>query len=151
MKVIRASVITLNLEFLIADILEEQRNLIFTISKRTYVHRANRTPKDLIRQNKGFKRIESFRPSNRRRSLDRGSSYNTFLEDNDNEASKDVEIEFESDLDPELESFIYVIRNFDLDDSKSSCSIGSLNFRNSVEDFKTKDGYLTVFNRSKNY
>src|SRR6266566_9188355 len=100
-------------------------------------YRTNRPSKDPIRQNKGFKYTESFRPSNRCRKSDRGSSYNTHPEE-DEEAFKDVETEFESDLDPELESFTCVIRNFDLDDSKSSCSIGSLSSRNSVEDFETE-------------
>jgi len=67
----------------------------------------------------------------------------------DEEASKNVETEFESDLDFELESFTCVIRNFDLDDSKSSCFIGFLSFRINVKDFEIEDGYLAVFNRSK--
>ena len=66
MRAIGVLVTALNLEFLIADILEEQRNPTSITSKRTYVHRANRPPRDPTRQNKGPKRIESFRPSNRR-------------------------------------------------------------------------------------
>jgi len=42
------------------------------------------------------------------------------FEDDDDKAFKNVETEFESNLDPELESFTYVIRNFDLDNSKSN-------------------------------
>ncbi len=114
-----------------------------------YVYRANRTSRDLICQSKGFKCIERFKLFNCCRRLDRGFSYNTFFEDDDDEAFKDVEIEFESDLDFELESFIYVIRNFDLDDSKSSCSIGFLSFNTSVEDFETEGGYFAVFNKLK--
>ena len=132
-----------------ADILEEQRNPAFTTSKRTYVHRANRAPKDPTRQSKGFKRIESSRLSNRRRRLDRGSSYNMLFEDDDDETFKDAETEPESDPDPELKSFIYIIRNFDLDDNKSSCFTSSLNFRNNVEDFETEGGYLAAFNKLK--
>ena len=67
----------------------------------------------------------------------------------DNEVFKDVETELKSDLDPKLESFTYIIRNFDLDDSKSSCSIGFTSFKDSVEDFETEGGYLAVFNKSK--
>jgi len=111
-------------------------------------YRANRLFKDLIYQNKGPKYIESFRPSNCRRKPDRGSNHNMHPEENE-EAFKNVETELESDLDSELESFIYVIRNFDLDDNKSNCSIGILSFRNSIEDFETEGGYLAVFNRSK--
>ncbi len=66
MKIIETSVIALNLEFLIADILEEQRNPTSTTSKRTYVHKVNRTSKDPIRQSKSFKRIKNFRLFNRR-------------------------------------------------------------------------------------
>ena len=62
---------------------------------------------------------------------------------------KDVKIKPESDPDLELKSFIYVIRNFDLDDSKSSYFIGFLNSRNSVKDFETEDDYLAAFNKSK--
>ena len=108
MRVVGASVTALNLEFLIADILEKQKNPASTISKRTFVYRANKPSKDPIRQNKGFKCIESFRPFNRRRRLDRGFSYNTYSED-DKEAFKNVETEPESDLDLELESFICII------------------------------------------
>ncbi len=149
MKAIGASITALNLEFLMADILEEQRNLASTISKRTYIHRANRTLKDFTRQSKGFKCIESSRPSNRRRRPDRGSNHNIFFEDDDDEAFKDVETESESDSDPELESFIYVIKNFDLNDNKSSCFIGSLSFNNSVEDFEIEGNYFIAFNKSK--
>ena len=60
-----------------------------------------------------------------------------------------MKTELESDLDLELESFTYVIRNFDLDDNKSNYFIGSLSSRNNVEDSETKGGYLTAFNRSK--
>ncbi len=67
----------------------------------------------------------------------------------DDEVFKDVKIEFESDLDLKLKSFIYVIRNFDLDDSKSSYFISSLNFKNSVEDSKIEGGYLAAFNKLK--
>src|SRR6266566_7327149 len=111
-------------------------------------YRANKPSKDSTRQNKGFKRIKSFKSSNRHRKPDRSSSYNMHFKE-DEEVFKDVETEPESDLDPELESFTCVIGNFDLDDSKSSCSIGSLSSKNSVEDFKTKGGYLVAFNRSK--
>src|SRR6266566_8831740 len=149
MRVIRASVTALNLECLIADILEEQRNLAFITSKRTYVHRANRTSKDLTRQSKGLKRIESSRLSNRCRRPDRGSNYNTFLKDDNNKTLKDVKTELESDPNLELESFICIIRNFDLDDSKSSCFTSSLSFNNSVKDSKTEEGYLITFNKSK--
>ncbi len=148
MRVVEALVIALNLEFLMADILEEQRNPASTISKRTFVYRANRLFRDSIRQNKGFKRIESFRPSNRRRRLDRGSSHNTYLED-DEEVSKDVETELESNPDSELESFICIIRNFDLNDSKSNCSIGSTSFKDNIENSEIEGGYLAAFNKSK--
>ena len=86
---------------------------------------------------------------NRCRRLDRGSSYNTFFKDDDDEAFKDVEIELESDLNPELKSFTYIIKNFDLDDSKSNYSTGSLSSNNSVENSKTEGDYLTTFNKSK--
>ncbi len=122
MRAIRASITALNLEFLIADILEEQRNPASTTCKRTYVHKANRPPKDLTRQNKGLKRIENSKPSNRRWKPNRGSSYNTHPED-DEKGSKNAEIELESE--PELQSFTYVIGDFDLDDNKSSYSISS--------------------------
>ncbi len=79
-------------------------------------YKVNRPSKDPTRQNKSPKRIESSRPSNRRKKPDRGSNHNTHLKE-DEKTSKD-----------ELESFTYVIRNFDLDDNKSSCSISSLNF-----------------------
>src|SRR6266699_3487457 len=111
-------------------------------------YRANKPSKDSTRQNKGFKRIKSFKSSNRHRKPDRSSSYNMHFKE-DEEVFKDVETEPESDLDPELESFTCVIGNFDLDDSKSSCSIGSLSFRNSVENSETEDGYLAAFNRLK--
>ncbi len=97
MRVIRTSVTTLNLKFLITDILKEQRNPASTTSKRTYVHRANRPPKDPTRQNKGLKCTESSRPSNRRWRPDRGSSYNIHLED-DEEGFKDIETEPESEF-----------------------------------------------------
>ena len=111
-------------------------------------YRANRSFRDSICQNKDFKHIESSRLSNCCKKSDRGSSYNMQFEE-DEEASKNVETEFESDLDFELESFTCVIRNFDLDDSKSSCFIGFLSFRINVKDFEIEDGYLAVFNRSK--
>ncbi len=149
MRAIRASVTALNLEFLMADILEEQRNPASTTSKRTYVHKANWTLRDPTRQSKGFKRIENSRLFNRRRRPDKGSNYNTFFKNDDDEAFKDVETELESDLDFKLKSFTYIIKNFDLDNSKSSCFIGSLNFNNSVEDFEIEGGYFAVFNKSK--
>ena len=149
MKVIRVTITALNLEFLIADILKEQRNPAFTTFKKMAFYKANRPSKDFIYQNKGFKYIKSFRPSNRRRKPDRGSSYNTYFE-NDEEAFKNVETKPESDPDPELESFICVIRNFDLDDSKSSCFIGSTSSKDSIEDSEIKGGYLAAFNKSKN-
>ncbi len=105
MRAIGASITALNLEFLIADILEEQRNPVFITFKRTYVYRVNRTSRDSICQSKGFKRIESFRLSNRCRRLDRGSNYNMLFEDDDDEVFKNAEIEFESDLDPEIKVF----------------------------------------------
>src|SRR6266699_3983334 len=148
MRTIKTSVTTLNLKFLITDILEEQKNPASTTSKRTYVHRANRPSKDPTRQNKGPKRTESSKPPNHRKKPDRGSSYNTYLED-DEKASKDAETEPESDPNPELESFTCVIWNFNLDDNKSSCSIGSTSSKDSVEDSETKGGYLTAFNKSK--
>ncbi len=73
-----------------------------------FVHRANKPFKDLICQNKGFKHIESFRPFNRRRRPNRGSSYNIYPED-DEKAFKDIETELESDLDFKLKFFTYVI------------------------------------------
>jgi len=138
----------LNLEFLIADILEEQRNPAFTTFKKMTFYRVNKPFKDSTRQNKGFKYTENFRPSNCYKKLDKGSSYNIYLKD-DEEAFKNAETKLESDLDLELESFIYIIRNFDLDDSKSSCFIGSSSFRNSVEDFEIEGGYLVAFNKVK--
>src|SRR6266566_5114649 len=148
MKAIKASVTTLNLEFLMADILKEQRNPTSTTSKRTFVHRANRPSKNPTRQNKGPKRTKSSRPPNRRRRPNRGSNHNTHPED-DEEASKDAETEPESDPEPKLESFTCVIRNFDLDDSKSSCSIGSTSSKDSAEDSETEGGYLAAFIKSK--
>ncbi len=148
MRTVRTSVTVLNLEFFIADILEEQKNPASTTFKRTFVYKANRPSKDPTRQNKSFKRIESSRPFNRCRRLNKGFSYNIYLKD-DEEAFKDVETKPKSDLDPELESFICVIRNFDLDDSKSSCSISFTSFKDSAEDSKTKSGYLAAFNKSK--
>src|SRR6266699_1621085 len=109
-KAIEASVTALNLKFLMADILEEQRNPASTTSKRTYVYRVNKPPRDPTYQNKNPKRIESFKPSNRRWRSDRGLSYYMHLED-DEEGFKDVEIEFESEF--ELQSFIYVMGDFD--------------------------------------
>jgi len=72
-----------------------------------------------------------------------------FFENDDDEAFKDAETEPESDLNLKLEFFICIIRNFDLDDSKSSCFISSLNFNNNIEDFETEGGYFAVFNKSK--
>ncbi len=129
-----------------ADILKEQWNQASTTFKKTYIYKANRTSKDSTCQNKGFKHIKSSRPFNRRKRPDRGSNYNTHPKD-DEKAFKDAKTE--SELDLELESFIYIIRNFDLDNSKSSCFTGSLSSRNSVEDFETEDGYLAAFNKSK--
>ncbi len=86
---------------------------------------------------------------NRRRRPNRGSSYNTLFEDDDDKTFKNVETELEFDLDLELKSFICVIKNFNLDNSKSSCSIGSLSSNNSVEDSEIKGDYFTVFNKSK--
>ncbi len=120
--------------------MKEQKNPASIIFKRTFVHRVNRPSRDPIRQNKGPKRIKSSRPSNCRRRPNRGSSYNMHLED-DEEVSKNVETEFESDPKLELESFICVIRNFDLDDSKSNCFIGSTSSKDSVEDFEIEGGY----------
>src|SRR6266566_3972647 len=148
MKAVGASVIALNLEFLITDILEEQRNPAFTTSKRTFVHRANRPSKDPTHQNKGSKYTESFKPLNRRRKPNRGFNYNIYPED-DEEAFKDAETEFESDLNLELESFTCVIRNFDLDNSKSNCFINSTNSKDNSKDFETEGGYLAAFNKSK--
>ncbi len=111
-------------------------------------YKANRPFRDFICQNKSFKCIESFRLFNRRRKPDRGSNYNMYFEE-DEKVFKDVEIEFESDLDLELESFTYIIKNFDLDDSKSSCFIGFLSSRNNVENSEIEGGYLVAFNRSK--
>ncbi|SRR6266699_2118437 len=149
MKTIRTSVTTLNLEFLITDILKKQKNPTSITSKRTYVYRANRTPKDPTYQNKSLKHTENFRPSNRRRRPDKSSSHNILSEDNNDKTSKNVEIKLESDLNLKLESFTYIIKNFDLNDSKSSCSTSSLNFDNNIKNSKTKKNYLTTFNKSK--
>ncbi len=105
--------------------------------------------RDFTCQSKSSKCIESFKPFNRRWKLNRGSSYNTLFEDDDDKTFKDVETKLESDPNLGLKFFIYVIKNFDLDDSKSNCFIGSLSFRNSVENFETEGGYLTAFNRLK--
>ncbi len=148
-RAIKASVTTLNLKFLIADILKEQRNPTSTTFKKTYVHKANRTPKDPTCQNKGFKRTKSFKPFNRCRRSNKGSNHNTLFKNDDDKAFKNVEIKLKSDPKPKLKSFTYIIKNFDLDDSKSSCSTNSLNSRNSAEDFKTENSYLTAFNKSK--
>ncbi len=72
-----------------------------------------------------------------------------FFKNNDNKTFKNIETKFESDLDLELKSFIYVIRNFDLNKNKSSCFIRFLNSRNNVKDSEIEDGYLIVFNKSK--
>src|SRR6266566_3478312 len=148
MRAIRATVTALNFEFFIADILKEQRNPTFTTFKKMASYRTNRPSKDSTHQNKGPKRIENSRSSNRRKKPDRGSNHNIHPKE-DEEAFKDVETEPESDPDPELKSFIYIIKNFDLDDNKSNCFIGSLNSNNNVEDFETEKGYLAVFNKSK--
>ncbi len=129
--------------------MEKQRNPASITSKRTYIYKANRTPRDLIHQNKGFKRIESSKPSNRRRKPNRSSNYNTFFEDDDDKTFKNAEIELESDLNLELESFICVIKNFDLNDNKSNCFISFLNSNNNVENFEIEGGYLVAFNKSK--
>jgi len=138
----------LNFEFLIADILKEQRNPASTTFKKMASYKANRPSKDPTRQNKGPKRIENFKLFNCYKKPDRGSNYNIYSKENE-ETFKDVETKFESDLDPELESFTCVIRNFDLDDNKSSYSISFLNFRNNAEDFEIEGGYLVAFNKSK--
>ena len=111
-------------------------------------YKANRSSKDPTHQNKGLKYIESSKPSNRRKKPDRNSNYNIHFK-KDEETFKDVETKPESNLNPKLKSFTYIIRNFDLDDSKSSCSISSLSSRNNAEDSETEDGYLAAFNRSK--
>src|SRR6266566_3675025 len=110
MRAIGITVTALNFEFFIADILKKQRNLASTIFKKMASYKANRPSKDPIRQNKGPKRIESSRPSNRRKKPDRGSSYNTYLEE-DEKAFKDAKTKPESNLNPELEFFTYVIKN----------------------------------------
>ncbi len=131
-----------------ADILKEQRNPTFTTFKKMASYRVNKPFKDPTYQNKNPKRIENSRLSNRRKKPDRSSNYNIYSK-KDEKASKDVETKPESDLDLELESFIYIIKNFDLDDSKSSCFISFLNSKNSVENSETKSGYLAIFNKSK--
>ncbi len=93
-----------------ADILEEQRNPTSTTSKRTYVHKANRTPKDPIYQNKDSKRIESSKLFNCYRKPNRGSNHNMLFENNDNKTFKNIKTELESDLNLELESFTYIIK-----------------------------------------
>jgi len=128
--------------------LKKQKNPAFTTFKKITSYRANRPFKDFIRQNKDLKRIESSRLSNCCKKPDRSSNYNTHLEENE-EVFKDVETEPESNLDLELKSFTCVIKNFDLDDNKSNCSIGSLSFKNNAEDSETKGSYLTAFNKSK--
>jgi len=142
------SVTALNLEFLIVDILKEQKNPASTTFKRTFVYKANRPSKDFTHQNKGFKRIESFKPPNRRKRPNRGFNYNTHFED-DEKTFKNAETKPESNLKLELKSFTSVIQNFDLDDNKSSCSISSTSFKDNVEDFETKNGYLAAFNKLK--
>jgi len=86
---------------------------------------------------------------NRRRRPDRSSNYNTFSKDDDDKTFKDIEIESKSDPNLKLESFTYIIKNFDLNDSKSNCSTGSLNSNNNVEDSKIEESYLITFNKSK--
>ncbi len=131
-----------------ADILEEQKNPISTTFKKMASYKANKPFKDPICQNKGLKYTENSRLSNRRKKLDKGSNHNIYPEENE-ETFKNVEIELKSNLDFKLKSFIYVIKNFDLDDNKSSCSISFLSFKNNIEDSKTEDSYLTTFNKSK--
>ncbi len=148
MKTIRTTITTLNLKFLIADILEKQRNPASTTFKKMASYKANRPSKNPIHQNKSPKYTESSKPSNHRKKPDKGSSHNIHPE-KDKKASKDVETKLKSDPNPKLESFIYVIKNFDLDDSKSSCFISFLNSRNNFENFEIEGGYLAIFNRSK--
>ena len=64
----------LNFEFLIADILEEQKNPASTTFKKMASYKANRLFK-------GSKCTESSKPSNRRRKPDRGSNHNTHLKE----------------------------------------------------------------------
>ncbi len=85
---------------------------------------------------------------NRRRKSNRSSNYNIYLKENE-KVLKDIETKLKSDPDLKLKSFTYVIKNFDLDNNKSNCFIGSLNFRNSVKDSEIEDGYLAAFNKSK--
>src|SRR6266699_1045570 len=103
-------------------------------------YKANKHSKDPIRQNKGPKRTENSKPSNCRKKPDRGSNYNMHSKE-DKKAFKNVETKPKSNPNPKLESFTYIIRNFNLDDNKSNCSISSLNSRNSAEDSKTEDSY----------
>ncbi len=149
MKTIEVSITTLNLKFLITDILKEQKNPTSTISKRIYVYKANRTLKDPTCQSKGFKYTESSKPSNRRRKPNRGSNYNTFFKNNDDKVFKNVKTEFKSDPNLELKSFTYIIKNFDLNNNKSNCFTNSLNSNNNAKDSETKGSYLTAFNKSK--
>ncbi len=128
--------------------MEEYKNPVSIISKRTYVYRANRPFKNPIHQNKGFKRIESFRPFNRCKKSNKGSSYNIHFED-DEESSKDVETELELEL--ELQSFTYIIGDFDLDNDKSSCFISfwsSKDNAKNVENIEIEGGYFATFNKS---
>jgi len=111
-------------------------------------YKANKPSKDPTRQNKSPKHTESSKPSNRRKKPDRGSNHNTHPEE-DEETFKDVETELESNPDLELKSFTYIIKNFDLNNSKSSYSINSLSFKNNTEDFETEGSYLATFNKSK--
>ncbi len=90
MKAIGVMVTALNFKFLMADILEKQKNPASITFKKMAFYRVNRPFKDSIYQNKGFKRIKSFKPSNRCKKPDRGSNYNTYPEE-DEKASKDVE------------------------------------------------------------
>ncbi len=101
MRAIKITITALNFEFLIADILEKQRNPASTTFKKIASYKANKLSKDPIRQNKGPKRIKSFKPFNRHKKPDRGSNYNTYFEE-DKEVFKNVETEPESDLNLEL-------------------------------------------------
>ena len=157
MRAVGATVTALNLEFLMADILEEQRNPASTTSKKM-VHRAKRSfqkpSKDPKRQNRGFKDTESskrFESSRRssyngqgRRKYDKGSNHHAVPEGSETES----ETELETEPEPKLESFACVIGEFDLDDSKSNCSSNSSGPDN-AEDSEIEGGYLVAFNKSK--
>ena len=68
----------LNLEFLIADILKEQKNPTSTTFKKMASYKTNKPFKDPTHQNKSLKRIESFKPFNRRKKLNKRSNYNIY-------------------------------------------------------------------------